>query len=135
MKTMIALIATALALPDGDGIALARVVREASGQAYVPIIVVSGEAQARLEDRSLGEAITDYFDKSLGHQALATFVRGYVRPQPIPGALSPEEIAASMSLPVFFAEAEPDELQRVADLLMEQGLIEEYSVEDNFFQP
>ncbi|HEV8695252.1 MAG TPA: response regulator, partial [Lysobacter sp.] len=38
------LVTTSLVLPDGDGIALARVVREASGQAYVPVIVVSGNA-------------------------------------------------------------------------------------------
>jgi CheY-like chemotaxis protein len=80
------LVTTALALPDGDGLQLARMVREAAGQAYVPVIVVSGEAQTRLESRSLGEDITDHFDKALGHQALAAFVRGYVQPQPIPGA-------------------------------------------------
>lgn len=80
------LVTTALVLPDGDGDAVARAVRAAAGQSYVPVIVVSGEAQARLEARSLGEEVTDYFDKALGHQALAAFVRGYVRPQPIPGA-------------------------------------------------
>ena len=80
------LVTTALALPDGDGIALARVVREASGQAYVPVIVVSGDAQAHLEARRFTEDVTDYFDKALGHSALAAFIRGYVQPQRIPGA-------------------------------------------------
>ena len=80
------LVTTALVLPDGDGEAVARAVRQTSGQAYVPVIVVSGEAQQRLESRSLGEEVTDYFDKALGHSALAAFIRGYVRPQPIPGA-------------------------------------------------
>ncbi|MFD0738763.1 response regulator [Lysobacter koreensis] len=80
------LVTTALALPDGDGIALARVVREASGQAYVPVIVVSGDAQAHLEARRFTEDVTDYFDKALGHSALAAFIRGYVQPQAIPGA-------------------------------------------------
>lgn len=80
------LVTTALALPDGDGIALARAVREASGQAYVPVIVVSGDAQAHLEARRFTEDVTDYFDKALGHSALAAFIRGYVQPQPIPGA-------------------------------------------------
>ena len=42
------LVTTSLALPDGDGIAVAEAVRESAGQAYVPVIVVSGEAQARL---------------------------------------------------------------------------------------
>jgi len=80
------LVTTALALPDGDGLALAKAVRAAAGQAYVPVIVVSGEAQSRLEDRSLSEDVTDYFDKSLGHNALAAFIRGYVQPEPVAGA-------------------------------------------------
>ncbi|RPE79855.1 response regulator [Vulcaniibacterium tengchongense] len=80
------LVTTALVLPDGDGIALARAVREAAGQAYVPVVVVSGDAQAHLEARRFTEDVTDYFDKALGHHALAAFVRGYVQPQPIPGA-------------------------------------------------
>lgn len=80
------LVTTSLALPDGDGIALARSVRESSGQRYVPIIVISGDAQAHLESRRFTEDVTDYFDKALGHSALAAFIRGYVQPQPIPGA-------------------------------------------------
>lgn len=80
------LVTTSLALADGDGIALARVVREAAGQAYVPIIVVSADAQSHLESRQFTEDVTDYFDKALGHTALAAFIRGYVQPEPIPGA-------------------------------------------------
>jgi len=80
------LVTTALALPDGDGMEIARSVREASGQAYVPVIVVSGDAQQHLEERRFTEYVTDYFDKSLGHEALAAFIRGYVQPEPISGA-------------------------------------------------
>jgi CheY-like chemotaxis protein len=80
------LVTTSLALADGDGLALAKIVRTAAGQAYVPVIVVSGEAQTRLESRSLSEDVTDYFDKGLGHQALAAFIRGYVQPEPVVGA-------------------------------------------------
>ena len=80
------LVTTSLVLPDGDGIGLAHAVRETSGQAYVPVIVVSGDAQAHLESRRFTEDVTDYFDKALGHNALAAFIRGYVQPQPIPGA-------------------------------------------------
>ena len=80
------LVTTALVLPDGDGLALARMVRETAGQAYVPVIVVSGNAQEALETRAFTEDITDYFDKSLGHGALAAFIRGYVQPAPIEGA-------------------------------------------------
>lgn len=80
------LVTTSLTLRDGDGLALARMVREAAGQAYVPVIVVSGDAQQHLEERRFTEYVTDYFDKALGHEALATFIRGYVQPQTIPGA-------------------------------------------------
>ncbi len=80
------LVTTALVLPDGDGLALARIVREAQGQAYVPVIVVSGNAQEMLETRAFTEDVTDYFDKALGHGALAAFIRGYVQPAPIEGA-------------------------------------------------
>lgn len=82
----VALVSTSLALPDGDGLAVAHAVRESAGQVYVPVIAVSGEAQARLEERSLGEEITDHFDKALGHAALAAFIRGYVHPEPVEGA-------------------------------------------------
>lgn len=80
------LVTTALALPDGDGMALARAVHEAAGQKYVPVIVISGNAQEHLEERLFTGDVTDYFDKSLGQAALAAFIRGYVHPQPIPGA-------------------------------------------------
>jgi CheY-like chemotaxis protein len=77
---------TSLVLPDGDGLQLARTVREAAGQRYVPVIVVSGDAQAHLESRRFTEDVTDYFDKANGHRALAAFIRGYVQPALIPGA-------------------------------------------------
>jgi CheY-like chemotaxis protein len=71
----------ALRLPDMDGLELAKMVRESAAQAYVPIVVVSGDVDARLYRRSLGEHVTDYVDKALGFQALAEFIRGYVSPQ------------------------------------------------------
>src|SRR5690606_3997165 len=80
------LVTTALVLPDGDGLQVARAVREAGDQRYVPVIVISGDVQSHLEDRRFTEDVTDYFDKSLGHNALAAFIRGYVQPQPIPDA-------------------------------------------------
>jgi CheY-like chemotaxis protein len=83
---LVDLVTTALALPDGDGMEAARSVREAAGQTYVPVIVVSSDTQQHLEQRRFNEYVTDYFDKSLGHEALATFILGYVRPQPITGA-------------------------------------------------
>src|SRR3546814_16523421 len=65
---------------------LAHAVREAAAQRYVPVIVVSGDAQSRLESRSFTDDVTDYFDKSHGHRLLAAFIRGYVQPEPIPDA-------------------------------------------------
>ncbi|RRU02885.1 response regulator [Stenotrophomonas sp. 278] len=82
----VSLVTTSLTLSDGDGLALARMVREAAGQAYVPVIVVSGDAQQHLEQRRFTEYVTDYFDKALGHEALASFIKGYVQPETIPGA-------------------------------------------------
>jgi CheY-like chemotaxis protein len=74
-------ITISLRLPDMDGLELARYVRESAPQIYVPIVVVSGDVDDRLHRRALGEHVTDYFDKSLGFQALAEFIRGYVRPE------------------------------------------------------
>jgi CheY-like chemotaxis protein len=74
------LVTTALMLPDMDGTELAQYVREHAPQAYIPIIVVSGNVDERLAQRALGDAVTDYFDKSRGYAALAEFIRGYVAP-------------------------------------------------------
>lgn len=73
-------VTTALRLPDMDGLELARQIRLHSPQAYMPIVAVSGDVQERLVSRALSEDVTDYFDKSLGFQALAEFIRGYVQP-------------------------------------------------------
>ncbi len=76
-------ITISLRLPDMDGLELARYVRQSGNQAYVPVVVVSGDVDDRLHRRSLGEDVTDYFDKALGFQALAEFIRGYVAPPDI----------------------------------------------------
>ena len=39
------LVTTSLRLPDMDGLELARRARESSNQAYIPIVVVSGDVQ------------------------------------------------------------------------------------------
>jgi CheY-like chemotaxis protein len=72
------LVTMALRLPDMDGLELAHYVREHAPQAYIPIIVVSGDVQERLVQRSFTDDVTDYFDKSLGFAALSAFIRGYV---------------------------------------------------------
>lgn len=79
------LVTTALRLSDIDGLELAKYIREHTPQAYIPIIVVSGDVQDRLENRSISDEVTDYFDKSLGFSALAAFIKGYVAPESEPG--------------------------------------------------
>lgn len=74
------LMTTALRLPDMDGAVLAKYVREHAPQAYIPIVAVSGDVQERLQNREIGDEITDYFDKAAGYAALADFIRGYVQP-------------------------------------------------------
>lgn len=93
-------ITIALRLPDMDGLELARFVRESATQAYVPVVVVSGDVDDRLHRRALGEDVTDYFDKALGFQALAEFIRGYVAP---PGAASGEVLYVEDSRVVALA--------------------------------
>jgi PleD family two-component response regulator len=80
------LVTTALVLMDGDGLQVARQVRAAAGQRYVPVIVVSGDARAHLEARRFTEDVTDYFDKAEGYAALSAFIRGYVQPERMPDA-------------------------------------------------
>jgi CheY-like chemotaxis protein len=42
--------------------------------------VVSADVQQRLQDRSLSVHVTDYFDKTWGMDALASFIKGYIAP-------------------------------------------------------
>jgi CheY-like chemotaxis protein len=74
------LVTTSLRLPDMDGVELAKYVRQHSPQAYIPIIVVSGDVDSRVQNREIGHDVTDYFDKSLGQEALSAFIQGYIRP-------------------------------------------------------
>jgi len=127
---VIDLITTALRLPDMDGMQFAHQVRQSSTQAYIPIIVVSGDVQERLVARTLSHDVTDYFDKSLGFDALAAFIRGYVRPtEPVSGEVLYVEDSRVVALAttrmlkkygfevvhVVSAEAALDHLQNHAD--------------------
>ena len=75
------LVTMSLRLPDMDGLVLAHYLRHEAGLAYIPIVIVSGDVQGRLERREFSDDVTDYFDKSLGFQALTEFIRGYVQPK------------------------------------------------------
>ena len=80
MSQPVHLMVSSLVLPDMDGDELAAFAREQSTQSYFPIIVVSADVQARLEQRSLSPHVTDYFDKTWGMEALAAFIKGYIAP-------------------------------------------------------
>lgn len=73
------LISTALLLPDMDGLDLSRRVRGDQRHHYTPIIIVSGDADERLLREGFAAGVTDYFDKSLGYQAFAGFLRDFAR--------------------------------------------------------
>ncbi|MDJ0655964.1 MAG: response regulator [Xanthomonadales bacterium] len=74
------LVTSAIVLPDQTGFELAAHIREHSPQRYIPIILVSGDVNQKLEQREISSDITDYFDKSDGFKALGAFVQGYVKP-------------------------------------------------------
>ena len=73
------LITTALMLPDMDGLDLARDIRRSDLHQYTPIVVVSGDADARLLREGFAAGVTDYFDKSLGYRAFVEFIKSFTR--------------------------------------------------------
>ncbi len=73
------LITTSLMLPDRDGLELVRHVRASQQHHYTPTIVVSGDADVRLLREGFAAGVTDYFDKLLGYQAFAEFIRDFMQ--------------------------------------------------------
>ena len=73
------LITTALMLPDKDGLELCRYVRASTHHHYTPTIVVSGDADERLLREGFAAGVTDYFDKSLGYHAFASFIMDFTQ--------------------------------------------------------
>ncbi len=74
------LVSTAISLPDMNGMDLASELRSRSDQKFMPIILVSGDVNHRLQNRDINDDVTDYFDKADGFKALGAFIRGYVKP-------------------------------------------------------
>jgi len=72
------LVSTSLRLPDMDGLDLCRHIRRRKVSAHLPVIVVSGDAHARLLEEGFEAGVTDYFDKSLGYREFAGFLRGFL---------------------------------------------------------
>ena len=73
------LITTSLLLPDIDGLELCRNIRESNEHHHTPIIVISGDANERLQKEGFAAGVTDYFDKSQGYQAFGQFVKNFTQ--------------------------------------------------------
>ncbi len=73
------LVSTALMLPDMDGLELSRKIRQSKAYSYIPVIVVSGDADSRLLREGFEAGVTDYFDKSKGYKAFGGFIRSFIQ--------------------------------------------------------
>ncbi len=73
------LVTTALLLPDMDGLKLCSAIRQLKSYQYTPVIVVSGDANARLLREGFEAGVTDYFDKSKGYKAFGNFIISFVQ--------------------------------------------------------
>lgn len=69
------LVTTALVLPDMGGLEFCRRVRKSGTHCHAPVIVVSGDTGGRVLREGFAAGVTDYFDKSLGYEALAEFIK------------------------------------------------------------
>ncbi|MFK8013058.1 MAG: response regulator [Marinicellaceae bacterium] len=69
---------TALVLSDGDGIEICKYVR--TNQHYIPVLVISGDVDKRVQDRLMDADVTDYMDKAQGKHALEFFIKGMLSP-------------------------------------------------------
>lgn len=74
----IEMLITALVLPDGDGVEICKFVR--SYQHYIPMLVISGDVEKRVQDRLMDADVTDYLDKSKGQTGLEFFIKGILSP-------------------------------------------------------
>jgi len=72
---------TALVLPDGDGTDICKFVR--TNQHYIPVLVISGDVDNRVQERLMDADVTDYLDKSQGKHGLEFFIKGILSPDAI----------------------------------------------------
>jgi CheY-like chemotaxis protein len=77
-KNRVDLIISALRLSDDDGTKICQYVRE--NLHYLPVIIVSGDVDSRVQDRIMSSDVTDYIDKAAGQKGLEIFLRGLLRP-------------------------------------------------------
>ena len=73
------LVTTALLLTDMDGLALSRKIRDTFQHPFIPVVVVSGDADKRLLREGFEAGVTDYFDKSNGYKAFGSFIQGFLQ--------------------------------------------------------
>ncbi len=73
------LVTTALLLADMDGLALSRKIRDTFQHPFIPVVVVSGDADDRLLREGFEAGVTDYFDKSNGYRAFGKFIQGFLQ--------------------------------------------------------
>ena len=76
--TRVDLIISALRLSDDDGTKICQYVRE--NLHYLPVIIVSGDVDSRVQERVMSSDVTDYIDKASGQKGLEIFLRGLLRP-------------------------------------------------------
>jgi CheY-like chemotaxis protein len=72
------MIATALRLPDLDGIEFVQRIRRLGNHTATPIIVVSGDTDNRDELQSHFKGVTGHFDKSQGLQSLVDYLETFL---------------------------------------------------------
>jgi len=72
------LVTTSMMLPDMDGLALCRKIRENSDTRVIPVIIISGNADERLLREGFSAGVTDYFNKTRGHAELVEFISNYL---------------------------------------------------------
>jgi two-component system cell cycle response regulator len=71
------LVTTSLRLSDMDGLDLCRQLRSSKAQNFIPVIVISSDADERLLKEGFSAGVTDYFDKSQGYPAFGKFIRSF----------------------------------------------------------
>jgi DNA-binding response OmpR family regulator len=74
------IITTGIALPDMDGYKLIEQIRNSQKNRDTAVFVVSGDTDTRIMGDDLDDtnAVTAYFDKAEGHQALVAFILNFL---------------------------------------------------------
>lgn len=71
------LVTTSLLLSDMDGMDLCRRLRDSYEHQHTPVVVISGDADERLQQEGFSAGVTDFFDKSQGYPAFGPFIKRF----------------------------------------------------------